>query len=371
LPQRFVPPGCLGELEATFLPVSIPATLLFEWVGMVFSAVLAVLALRSFLRPVLRDDRSAAHPRALLTAHGGSHLSWMTTWPGYSRWFTADGTRFVAYRVRLGVAITTSDPVCPPHRLEETVRGFADFATANGWTPCFYSLTAAVRAQGTALGWGALRVAEETVLPLGGLAFTGRKFEDIRTALNHARKQGITAEWISFPRRRWQVKRPTPAPAYVRQPTADCASSAANSVPSRTICTSSEMTITSPPRVPRCGGSPVPSTLHPRCCDRAERRLRNSAAGRAIPVAVYLILVDRLHAYMNPEAAPGPRTAIVTAALILLCAASVAILPLAGAVGAMGVCLAGQTARNTITAHRRECSGPAPDRSAQDAGMPQ
>jgi len=91
----------------------------------------------------------------------------------------------------------------------------------------------------------------------------------------------------------------------------------------------------------------------------------------AIPVAVYLILVDRLHAYMNPEAALGPRTAIVTAALILLCAASVAILPLAGAVGAMGVCLAGQIARNTITAHRRECSGPAPDRSAQDAGMPQ
>ncbi len=69
----------------------------------------------------------------------------------------------------------------------------------------------------------------------------------------------------------------------------------------------------------------MPSTLHPRCCDRAERRLWNSAAGRAIPVAVYLILVDRLHAYMNPEAAPGPRTAIVTAALILLCAASVAI----------------------------------------------
>lgn len=56
-----------------------------------------------------------------------------------------------------------------------------------------------VRAQDTALGWGVLQVAEETALPLGGLAFTGRKFEDIRTALNHARKQGITAEWISFP----------------------------------------------------------------------------------------------------------------------------------------------------------------------------
>ncbi|MEO9220355.1 MAG: DUF2156 domain-containing protein, partial [Mycobacteriaceae bacterium] len=199
LPQRFVPPGYLGELEPTFFPVSMPATLLFEWVGVVFWAVLAVLALRSFLRPVLRDDRSAAHARALLIAHGGSHLSWMTTWAGHSRWFTPDGAGFVAYRVRLGVAIATSDPVCPPHRLAQTVREFADFATANGWTPCFYSVTDAVRAQGTALGWGALQVAEETVLPLGGLAFTGRKFQDIRTALNNARKQGITAEWIRFP----------------------------------------------------------------------------------------------------------------------------------------------------------------------------
>jgi len=199
LPQRFVPPGYLSEIEPTFLPVSVSATLLFEWLGVVFWAVLAVLVLRSFLRPVLRDDRSAAHAKALLIQHGGSHLSWMTTWAGHSRWFTPDGAGFVAYRVLLGVAITTSDPVCQPQRMGEVVRGFADFATANGWTPCFYSVTEAVRAQCAALGWGALQVAEETVVPLGELAFTGRKFQDLRTALNNAHKRGIAAVWISFP----------------------------------------------------------------------------------------------------------------------------------------------------------------------------
>ncbi|MEO6881139.1 MAG: DUF2156 domain-containing protein [Mycobacteriaceae bacterium] len=198
-PQRLVPPGYLGEFEPTFLPVSIPATVLFEWVGVGFWAALAVLALRSFLRPVLRDDHSAAEARALLVEHGGSHLSWMTTWPGNSRWFTADGEGFVAYRVRLGVAITTGDPVCAPHQLNQAVRGFADFATRNGWTPCFYSVTEAVRVCCAGLGWGGLQVAEETVLPLGGLAFTGRKFQDVRTALNNATKQGITAEWVSLP----------------------------------------------------------------------------------------------------------------------------------------------------------------------------
>jgi len=85
-------------------------------------------------------------------------------------------------------------------------------------------------------------------------------------------------------------------------------------------------------------------------------------------VAVYLILVDRLHAYMNPEAAPGPRTAIVTAALILLCAASVAILPLAGAVGAMGVCLAGQVAATPSL--RTAASAAGLRRIGQCAGTP-
>ncbi len=199
LPQRFIPPGYLDETEPTFLPVSPAATVLFEWLGVVFWAVLALLALRSFLRPVLDADRSTAHAHNLLTQHGGSHLSWMTTWPGHHRWFTPDATGFVAYRVVAGVAITTSNPVCPPERMGQVVREFADYATANGWTPCFYSVTDAVRAPTTALGWGALQVAEETVLPLAELAFTGRKFQDVRTALNNAHKQGITAEWITYP----------------------------------------------------------------------------------------------------------------------------------------------------------------------------
>ena len=199
LPQRFVPPVYLWDIEPRFLPVSVPSTVLFEWVGVVFWAVLSGLALRSFLRPVLREDRSAAHAKELLMKHGGSHLSWMTTWSGHSRWFTTDGTGFVAYRVLLGVAITTSNPVCPPERIGQVVRGFADFATANGWTPCFYSVTEEVRTQTSALGWGAVQVAEETVLPLGELAFTGKKFQDVRTALNNADKLDITAQWITFP----------------------------------------------------------------------------------------------------------------------------------------------------------------------------
>lgn len=49
------------------------------------------------------------------------------------------------------------------------------------------------------LGWTTIRVAEEALIDLPGLAFTGKKFQDVRTALNRAAKEGIRTEWTSFP----------------------------------------------------------------------------------------------------------------------------------------------------------------------------
>jgi lysylphosphatidylglycerol synthetase-like protein (DUF2156 family) len=48
------------------------------------------------------------------------------------------------------------------------------------------------------LGWSTVQVAEETVVALGGLAFSGRKWQDVRTALNRAGRAGITAEWLAW-----------------------------------------------------------------------------------------------------------------------------------------------------------------------------
>jgi lysylphosphatidylglycerol synthetase-like protein (DUF2156 family) len=78
------------------------------------------------------------------------------------------------------------------------VAGFARYCDARGWTPCFYSCSEATRAAGAELGWRALQVAEDTVLPLPGLAFTGKKWQDVRTSLNKAAKQGVTAQWWTW-----------------------------------------------------------------------------------------------------------------------------------------------------------------------------
>ena len=47
-------------------------------------------------------------------------------------------------------------------------------------------------------GWTCLQVGEETVVDLADLAFNGKKFQDVLTALNRAAKDGIEARWTTF-----------------------------------------------------------------------------------------------------------------------------------------------------------------------------
>lgn len=199
-PERLVPPVYLQMLDPRLLPDDWASTLLYEWTGVVFWVVVCVLVGATFLRPAHGGDTGAAERAREILVHGsGSALSWMTTWRGNSYWFGAGGDSYVAYRVIGGVALTTGGPVGPPDRVRDDVVGFAEFAASNGWVPCFYSVTGDVRDAAAAQGWVGVQVAEETVLDLGSIAFTGKKFQDVRTALNKAAKSGITAEWVSFP----------------------------------------------------------------------------------------------------------------------------------------------------------------------------
>jgi lysylphosphatidylglycerol synthetase-like protein (DUF2156 family) len=171
-----------------------------DWAPVAFWLVVLVGLLRTFVTAdVTSLDADRERAREILRRHGITTLAYMTTWPGNSYWFTADGQTYVAYRVEGGVAITTGDPVGPAEQLAQAVDEFVDFCTDRGWTPCLYSTTEATKQATDRLDWPSLQVAEETVLRLGSLAFSGKKFQDIRSSISRARKAGITAEWITFP----------------------------------------------------------------------------------------------------------------------------------------------------------------------------
>lgn len=200
VPDRFLPLGYMLDLAPAFVPQDTVAVALYEGVGILFWAATGALILASFLRPAhsrRSDDEDRA--RSILKSCESSSLSWMTTWPGNTYWFSTTGQSFIAYRVIGGIALALGPPAGPRSAQQSSFDEFARYCAANGWTPCFYSVPRDLSDYADSTGWGTVQVAQETVLDLEALAFKGKKFQDIRTAMNNTVKAGVHAEWIRYP----------------------------------------------------------------------------------------------------------------------------------------------------------------------------
>ena len=142
-----------------------------------------------------RDDRQAAID--LLHRYGGSSISWMATWPD-NKYFRSGEHSVVAFQEYAGVAIAVGDPIGP---VDGRAKAFIEFnadAERMGLLPAFFSATAATAALGGDLGFRSLQIAEDTVLDLRTLEFKGKPWQDVRTALNRAGKEGISFRLVTL-----------------------------------------------------------------------------------------------------------------------------------------------------------------------------
>jgi phosphatidylglycerol lysyltransferase len=196
LPMRFL--ACM-LFSNRFLPAGLVGRPLYAWVFMLcWIVVLGALTAFFLHTPTYRDADAADRARAILT-RGGSTLSYMSTWPGNAYWFSADGRAAIAYRAIAGVAVTVGEPYGDPAAFESSITEFASFCENRGLQPCLYSVTARARTITQQLGWKSVQIAEDTLIPLGDLQFAGKKFQVVRAALNKAAREGIAAEWWSYP----------------------------------------------------------------------------------------------------------------------------------------------------------------------------
>ena len=199
---RLLPPSALSHLIPTLLPVTAIGHLLVEWAPLlVWAAWTVSVLLISTSGPRIDETPSAKAMEAkdFVREVGAGSLGWMLTWPGNERWLAEDGSALVTYRTASGVRLTITDPAAAPGALDAAVTAFARSASEDSMIPALYSVHADTARVARRLGWTTIRVAEEAVIDLPGLAFTGKKFQDVRTALNRAAKEGIRAEWTTFP----------------------------------------------------------------------------------------------------------------------------------------------------------------------------
>jgi len=195
------PATALGEFLARLLfvdphllhPTSHLARLFLHSIGLVWVAALAVSLVRLFYssrRPPLDPD-AAGRLRELLRHHESSTVQWMLTWRGITPWFSADGETAIGYRLVGSVALALGDPVGPPGRRMAALREFDAFCFANGWIPCLFSAGEETASDAPSLGWKSVEIAEDSIVELPGLAFTGKPWNDVRTALNRAEREEV------------------------------------------------------------------------------------------------------------------------------------------------------------------------------------
>jgi lysylphosphatidylglycerol synthetase-like protein (DUF2156 family)/membrane associated rhomboid family serine protease len=203
----------VGELARQYLPVPLPGlyrrvfenrsaleTVLFTYSGVIFwivavAGVWIVLLGRHDHSDAGADDREAARK---LVRQGGDSLSWMALWEPNKYWFLPGGGAGIGYQQHGRVALTLAGPFGDPVRREEAAEGFLRFCSEHALIPCFYSCTDGLWPMLSDRGFSRVSVAQETRLSVRELEFKGKEWQNVRTALNRAKKLGVEARWGNY-----------------------------------------------------------------------------------------------------------------------------------------------------------------------------
>ncbi|SIR93334.1 bifunctional lysylphosphatidylglycerol flippase/synthetase MprF [Microbacterium sp. RURRCA19A] len=175
------------------------------WTIALVYLVLVRAAFRARPKAVLGDAPAPTvdDVKAELRASGGGTLSWMTTWDGMA--YARFGRGIVAFQRRSGVALVLGDPLGPEATRASTVRAFVERAENAGLAPCFFSAGEATRAA-VPEGWRSIVVADDTIVDLPGLQFTGKAWGAVRTSLNRAEREGMTFRLSRLADETWGVR---------------------------------------------------------------------------------------------------------------------------------------------------------------------
>jgi lysylphosphatidylglycerol synthetase-like protein (DUF2156 family) len=116
--------------------------------------------------------------------------------------FNADGTAAIAYRTRLGYAVVSGDPVGDEIRFSELVTDFAAMCHSRGWRMVVLGCSQRrlhLWADATALGQSlrAVPVGRDVVIDVAAFDMVGRKYRNLRQAVQRTQNCGVTTEVVS------------------------------------------------------------------------------------------------------------------------------------------------------------------------------
>lgn len=130
---------------------------------------------------------------------GMTSIGYMARWDGIAHWISEDGTMGVGFRQVGNTVIVLSDPAGDPEDLRRNYSEFRDFCRSRGWRLAYFGVSERVRAELTETGMNSIQVAEDTVVRLPDLEFRGKAWQDVRSAINRAKREGVSMRVVRFP----------------------------------------------------------------------------------------------------------------------------------------------------------------------------
>ncbi len=153
------------------------------------------------LRPVLAGRAHASTPEerekaaGIISRHGRDPSDPFTLLDDKRYHFHPSGEGFVAYASWREMAVALADPVCPPEIRQELILGFTAYCRSQDWTPLFYGTGNGHRALYEQAGLITFKVGEDARIPLAEFSLAGGRFQNLRTARNKAKKEGLSFRW--------------------------------------------------------------------------------------------------------------------------------------------------------------------------------
>ncbi|WP_319436527.1 bifunctional lysylphosphatidylglycerol flippase/synthetase MprF [Mycobacterium sp. RTGN5] len=139
---------------------------------------------------------------ALVTATGGDPVAPFAMQMLKSYYFSTDGTAAIAYRTRLGYAVVSGDPIGDQDRFTEVIADFVGMCHTRGWRVVV--LGCSERRLGLwrdpAVIGQTLRpvpIGRDVVIDVPGFAMVGRRFRNLRQAVQRTHNVGITTEIVA------------------------------------------------------------------------------------------------------------------------------------------------------------------------------
>lgn len=133
--------------------------------------------------------------RELIAVTEGDPVAPFALRPDRKYVFAPGGTAAVAYRIRLGTAVASGDPLGPRTGWPDAIEAFMSCAQRSGRRVAVIAAGEQARAIWQRHGLWAVPIGRDVVIERGHFALQGRRFRNLRQAVQRSRNSGVDVEF--------------------------------------------------------------------------------------------------------------------------------------------------------------------------------